>query len=198
VADGSRIATLEGNQARVVTAAYSPNGQEIVTASADGSAAIWNARTDVKEHDLTGHSDALTAIAFNPNSSLVATASLDRDVRVWSLRSGKQVALLRIHSGLVSDVAFSADGRWLATGGPEAVGIWETKGVGAWPFDPLYLVRVAARPTDAVAFSPRGWRIVTGSRDGSVRTFDCRLCGRMPQLRRIAHARLGEIVVSKP
>jgi len=49
-----------------------------------------------------------------------------------------------------------------------------------------------------VAFSPRGWNLAIGSRDGSVRTFDCRLCGNVKQLAAIAVARLAEIVDAKP
>jgi hypothetical protein len=45
----------------------------------------------------------------------------------------------------------------------------------------------------AVAFSPKGWRIVTGGIDGSIRTYDCRLCGRDRQLVAIARARLARL-----
>jgi hypothetical protein len=36
------------------------------------------------------------------------------------------------------------------------------------------------------------------SRDGSVRTYDCRLCGGIKQLAAIGAARLAEIVQAKP
>jgi WD40 repeat protein len=104
----------------------------------------------------------------------------------------------------VSDVAFSADGRWLATAGPQAVGVWETRNRGGWPSRPIYLVRGSASPSrnvralDTVAFSPHGWRIVTGWRNGDVRMFDCTLCGELKELRAIARHRLREIVRVSP
>ena len=140
----------------------------------------------------------MTAIAFSPKGSRLATASNDRDARVWNVNSGNQVALLRVHSGPVNDVTFSADGRWIATAGPLAAGIWETRQDSRWPVLPVYLVYGPTRPINDVAFSPDGWRLAMGSRDGSVRTFDCRLCGGIRQLTAIAHARLREIVLAKP
>src|SRR2546421_706879 len=122
-------------------------------------------------------------------SSSSPRASTDRDARVWNVKSGNQVALLRVHSGPVNDVTFSADGRWIATAGPLAAGIWETRQDRRWPTLPVYLVRGPVRPINDVAFSPHGWRLAMGSRDGSVRTFDCRLCGPTRQLTAIARAR---------
>jgi len=198
VADGTRLRTLAGHADSVIAAVFSRNGQRVATASADATARIWNVRSAETEHVLTGHTDALTSLAFNRDGSLLATASKDTDARVWNVRSGSQVALLRIHVSAINDVAFSYDGRWLATAGPTAIGIWETRTKGTWPALPLTLVFGPTRPINVVAFSPRGWRIAFGSRDGSVRIYSCSLCGGVKQLTAIARARLGEIVRVKP
>jgi WD40 repeat protein len=197
VTDGRRLRRLIGHSGGVVAAEFSPGGRRVATASVDTTARIWNVRSGMTEQELTGHTDALTALAFNPSGSLLATSSIDRDARVWKVASGVQAALLRIHVGLVSDVSFSADGRWLATAGPGAVGIWETRKSGSWPALPLYLGRTT-RPINDVAFSPRGWRVVFGSRDGFVRTYNCTFCGGINELTVLARARLKQIVRRKP
>jgi WD40 repeat protein len=190
---------MTGHAGAVIAAAFSLDGRHVATASIDSTARIWNARTGASEHKLAEHTAALTALAFSPDGRQLATASTDRDIRVWSVSSGAPLALLRLHAGGVLDVAFSADGRWLASAGPTAAGIWETRKSGQWPALPIYLVRgPTTRPLNHVAFSPHGWNLAIGSRDGSVRTFDCRLCGGVKQLAAIGAARLAEIVVAKP
>jgi WD40 repeat protein len=197
VSDGKRLATLTGHTSSVVAAAFSPDGRHVATASADSTARIWNPRTGVSEYTLAEHTGPLTALDFSPDGHQLATSSSDRDIRVWDVSSGAQLALLRLHSGPVLDVDFSADGRWLASAGPTAAGIWKTRETGQWPTLPIYLVRGPTRPLSHVAFSPRGWNLAIGSRDGSVRTFACHLCGGVRQLTAIGRARLAEIVNAK-
>jgi WD40 repeat protein len=198
VSDGQLLAALTGHTDAVVAAVFSRDGRHVATASADSTARIWNPQTGGSEHLLTLHTAALTALAFSPDGRQLATSSLDRDIRVWDVSSGAPLALLRIHSGGVNDVAYSADGRWIASAGPTAAGLWETRKRGQWPTDPIYLVRGPTRPLSHVAFSSHGWNLVIGSRDGSVRTFDCRFCGGVKQLAAIGAARLAAIVVAKP
>jgi WD40 repeat protein len=194
VADGRQTAMLKGHSGAVLAAAFSPGGKRVVTASADFTARVWNVKSGLSEHELVGHTAAITAITFNPDGSYVATSSADSDARVWQVRSGKEIAVLRIHSGPVNDVAFSADGRWLATAGPQAAGVWEAVKNGRWPALPVYLIRWPTPRLDKLAFSPSGWRLVMGWRDGGVRTYDCRLCGTLEQLTKIGRSRLAEIV----
>jgi WD40 repeat protein len=199
VSDGKRLASLKGHTSGIVAAAFSPNGRHVATASADSTARIWNPQTGASEQTLSEHTGPLTALAFSPNGRQLATSSSDRDIRVWNVSSGAQLALLRLHAGPVLDIDYSADGRWIASAGPTAAGIWKTRKSGQWPTLPIYLVRgPTTKPLSRVAFSPWGWSLAIGSRDGSVRTFDCRLCGGVKQLAAIGAARLAEIVVAKP
>jgi WD40 repeat protein len=191
---------LRGHRDEVVAAVFSPDGTRVATASADSTAWIWSARTG-KSVELAGHSAALTALAFNNDGSLLATTGVDTDIRVWNGRSGAEVAVLRGHSGVVNDVTFSADGRWIASAGPLSAGIWQVRKRGAWPDTPLYFVDGDAARTprlDHVAFSPKGWRLLTGWRLGNVRVFDCAVCGGLKELQAIAKPRLRQIVRRSP
>lgn len=198
VADGRRLAGVTLPTGDVVATAISPDGTHLAAALVDSTARIW-ALPSGRSHLLTGHTAPVTSLVFNPDGTLLATGGADTDVRVWRVATGAAVAVLRVHSGSVNDVAFSADGRWLATGGPQAAGVWETRVHGNWPLLPIHLVRntAAARDDnrlDHLAFSGRGWKLALGWRDGTIRTYDCKLCGRVPQLTAVARADLRAIV----
>jgi WD40 repeat protein len=192
---------LRGHTDGVVAAVFAGDGTRVATASEDSTARIWDARTGASSEPLVGHTAALTALAFNNAGSRLATTGTDTDIRIWNGRTGAAVMVLRGHSGQVNDLAFSADGRWLASAGPLAAGIWQARKSGRWRDEPLYYVYGNAQRApprlDHVAFSPRGWRLLTGWRGGEVRFFNCTLCGGIKELRAIAKQRLSEIVRPK-
>jgi WD40 repeat protein len=76
---------LRGHIGGVVSAAFSPDGQRVVTASLDGTARVW--RTDGKGEPLVlkGHSGGVRRAAFSPDGERVVTASMDKTARIWSL-----------------------------------------------------------------------------------------------------------------
>jgi WD40 repeat protein len=200
VASASRVLLL-GHTDEVVAIAFAPGGKRVATASADSTARIWDARTGTSGDPLR-HTAPLTSLAFNNDGSRLATTGVDTDVRIWNGRTGAEITVLRGHSGAVNDLAFSADGRWLASAGPLAAAIWETRKSAAWPGVPLYFVYGVSPPgpprLDQVAFSPKGWRLLTGWRGGAVRLFNCNVCGGITELQAIAKNRLREIVRAKP
>jgi len=71
---------------------FSPDGTQIVTASVDGTAKVWDwrkwtwAEGERKDPILTlrGHHGAITSADFSPDGRLIVTASVDGTVRVWS------------------------------------------------------------------------------------------------------------------
>jgi len=59
----------------------------VITASADGTARLWNAGSGEAIAVLVGHAGPVTSVAFSPDGSLVATASQDKTARLWKAES---------------------------------------------------------------------------------------------------------------
>ena len=77
--------------ARSPSAAYSPDGSTIVTASADGTARIWNAATGEELQQLTGHTGGVNAAAYSPDGKTIVTAGADGTARMWDAATGAEL-----------------------------------------------------------------------------------------------------------
>lgn len=93
----------------MTSAAFSPDGSRIVTASEDGTVRIWNAATATQIKVLLGHQGWVTSAAFSPDGSRIVTASYDNTARIWDAASGKEISVLRGTEYPMSSAAFSPD-----------------------------------------------------------------------------------------
>ena len=187
--DGKLQSELRGHRAALTDVAYSPDGSRVATSSRDGTARVWNAGTEMPEHVLRGHVGDVTSVAFSPDGRFVLTAGRDGDARLWDAVTGTPVRSLVWHFGAVNDASFSPDGRWIVTAGPATAQIWP-----AGSKTPLLPFGLGGhtRPLTSAVFDATGRTILTGSADGTVRTYRCRLCGGIDELLPLAQARLAE------
>ncbi|WP_437307308.1 nSTAND1 domain-containing NTPase [Sorangium sp. So ce388] len=152
----------------VMHAAYSPDGERIVTACADGAARVWNADGTGTPVILRGHKDRVSAAAFSPDGKRIVTASYDRTARVWNADGSGEPVVLRGHQNLVTSAAFSPDGKRIATGSWDRTArVWNADGSG----EPVVL-RGHEEQIGSAAFSPDGKRIATGSWDRTARVWN--------------------------
>ena len=70
----AEIVLLEGHDGAVFSAAFSPDGARIVTASADGTARIWDAATGSPVGEPLRQRDAVFSAAFSPDGARIVTA----------------------------------------------------------------------------------------------------------------------------
>ncbi len=105
---------------------------------------------------------AVSGVAFAPDGNTLAIAD-GLMVKFWDLRAGQGGSTIRAHRGQISSMSFSPDGRTLATAGyDKTVKLWQVAtGAG------LLTLNAHNRPdvlwVPAVAFSPDGAALATGS-----------------------------------
>ncbi|HEX5837996.1 MAG TPA: hypothetical protein VFY26_09195 [Anaerolineales bacterium] len=160
---GEKLIRLSGHTIQVRSAAFSPDGKHLATASADRTIKIWDASNGTELRTIYGHTDVLSIVAFSPDSQRIVSAGWDRQVKIWDAGTGEQLMTLLGHSDQLWSASFSPDGTRLVTSGSDRT-------ARVWNLSPsrelLTVVNEPALPSPApawVAYSPDGTRLVTSN-----------------------------------
>jgi TPR repeat protein len=163
-----QLEVLSGHGDSVLSAAYSPDGSRIVTASIDKTARIWDAHTGVQLAVLSGHGEEVSCAAYSPDGTRIITAAADKTARIWDASTGAQLAVLSGHKEGLSCAAYSPDGSRIVTASNDKTArIWDARtGV------QLAALSGHGGRVFHAAYSPDGARIVTASFDKTARIWD--------------------------
>ena len=170
-----RVFDLDGGAERAVL----PLGDYVmpswIDAAADGKLAVMIDGSTLRALELPGGAERAKVeevagyprfAALSPDGQRVAVPD-ERVVRLWTLGGGKPVAL-KGHKESVTSLAFSPDGALLASGCDDAtIRLWDGR-TGAARDKPL---KGHQSTVVALAFAAGG-RLVSGSRDCTVRVWD--------------------------
>ena len=166
----AQLGVLSGHAGFVRSAAYSPDGTRILTASHDKTARIWDARTGAELMMLSGHGGFVRFAAYSPDGTRIVTASADKTARIWDARTGAVLAVLSGHGDAVVSAAFSPDGTRIVTASADKTArIWDAR-TGA----PLAVLAAHGDRINSAAYSPDGTRILTASYDKAAHIWDAR------------------------
>jgi WD40 repeat protein len=75
---------LRGHDDFVFTAAFSPDGKHVVTASRDTTARVWDVETGLR---LRGHENIVWRATFSPDGARIVAASADKTARFWDVKT---------------------------------------------------------------------------------------------------------------
>ncbi|MCA8985219.1 MAG: protein kinase [Planctomycetaceae bacterium] len=175
VNDYAEIQTLAGRELAghadaILGAYFSPSGNDVVTASRDRSARIWNVATGREERRLAeGHQFLSSTAVFLRDEQYLATAAADDTTRLWSTSTGSELHHLQ-GTGRGALLAVSEDQQWLATGSDDAtIQVWSVAellaGTGE-SVEPVARLQGHKHPVTALSFVPGSSRLVSGDTHG--------------------------------
>lgn len=83
---------LEGHQAGVRRAVFSPDGATLASGGWDKTVRLWDVKGSKEPRVLTGSSSFVSSLAFSPDGELLAGVGGDLRIHLWEVRSGKHRA----------------------------------------------------------------------------------------------------------
>jgi WD40 repeat protein/serine/threonine protein kinase len=172
---GQEILGFSGHARRVVSTAFSPNGQLALTGDEDGVVRMWDTQSGKPLGVLHSYVGWVFNVAFSPDGRLaystgggdMANDALDPSVHVWDVETGKEKTGLRGHTGRVLGLAVSPDGDRILTGGGTTLILWNAR-----TFQEVRRWQGHSKPIKCLAFLPNGRRAASTSDDGTIRLWD--------------------------
>ncbi len=168
---GKLLFSLEGHTDQVLSARFTKDNQNIITAG-DNRIIIWDALTGKKKYQLvhgeippinfeklaaqTIFSSSISAITISKDDKYLASGSTDSSVIVWEIKTGKKIQLLK-HTSKLRSIFFTADNQHL-------ISLTENYFVSYWDFRNAKFVKQLAPEAKNIAFlsiSPDGKKILT-------------------------------------
>ncbi|XP_035285984.1 WD repeat-containing protein 37 isoform X2 [Anguilla anguilla] len=121
--------TLKSHQGVVIAADWLVGGKQVVTASWDRAANLYDVETSELVHTLTGHDQELTHCCTHPTQRLVVTSSRDTTFRLWDFRdpSIHSVNVFQGHTDTVTSAVFTVGDNVVSGSDDRTVKVWDLK-----------------------------------------------------------------------
>ncbi|KAG6265579.1 hypothetical protein E4U49_000871 [Claviceps purpurea] len=163
----SYILKQQGHFDAMNSLVYSPDGQRIVTTADDGKIKVWDIDSGFCIVTFTEHTSGVTACEFAKKGNVLFTSSLDGSIRAWDLIRYRNFRTFTAPTRLsFSCMAVDPSGEVVAAGSLDSfdIHIWSVQ-----TGQLLDQLSGHEGPVSALAFSPNGDSLVSGSWDRTAR-----------------------------
>jgi WD40 repeat protein len=163
--------TLTGHTSWVWSLAFSPDGQTLISGSADQSVKLWDVTAGGDGRCLAtwqGRTDWIRSVAFSSDGQWLVSGSADKVARVWDVATEQVITTMTGHHDQVHAAVFSPDGQIVGTA------CWDGKAY-LWQANTGQLLAVLDEHDStpwSIAFHPNGRLLATGGNDSNIKLWD--------------------------
>jgi len=165
----TRLSVLDGHSEAVRRVIWSPQENQLLSASHDHTLRLWDTDTGECLRVFEGHTSRVLAASFSDDRRTLLSGACDNTLRLWDVASGACLHVFEGHSNYVIDVTWSPSQHFALSGSSD-----ET--VRVWNLRTRTCERVLeghTRDVNCVAWS-NDQLAISGSEDGTLRIWDMR------------------------
>ena len=174
---GNCLFTLSGHQAPVVSVAFSPDSRTLASGSYDQTVRLWNTRTGNCTQRLDKHTNRIWCVRFHPSKPLLASGGDDNTTRFWNPQTGEATTTLQGYSNGIYAIALHPCQSLLASAHEDqTIRLWQTlthvSNSDHEALEPYQTLRGHQNRILAIAFSPNGQTLASGSLDRTIKLWN--------------------------
>lgn len=162
------LKSLPGHAARINGTGWNPEGTLAVTASSDGTAAVWDIASGQQIVSFAEHKAPVSAVAWRPGAAQVGSIGGDGQIRLWDSQTGAMLIAIQTNNPQLRALDWSPDGSHIATaGGDTNPEIWDATSAAM-----VFALTGHTQPVEDIQWSPDGKQVATASGDNSIGLWD--------------------------
>jgi len=148
---------------------FDTDSEHILTASADGTAAVWNVGSGQRVIRFSDTADYIQSARFSPDAKLVVTSkTYHKRAIIWNTVTGKKITELVGHGEPVCEARFSPNGKFVVTASEDLTArIWDVE-----TSDMVTTLKGHKNAVTDAHFSDDGSELCTISLDGTSRVWN--------------------------
>lgn len=112
--DTRKLIALTKHDSRVIKVEFSKDNLQLLSASDDQTAKLWDIRAAKLVQTYAGHTSTVWDAKFHPDNKSIITVSSDNTGKIWDKKTGELLSTLKGHPDWVYNVAVSPDGKTFA------------------------------------------------------------------------------------
>ncbi len=169
---GKLLFRLQGHTQTVTRAAFSPEGERIVSGGCDRKVKLWSARNGRLIRTLQGAREKILAVAFLPDGRHVIAGGERKEIRLWNAETGELQnefqMLEKTPAGSVRDLAVFPDGSVVLAAIDNCIHILDLQ----TRKESIPKILAHTGPINSISLHPKSQFVLTGSSDKMVKLWD--------------------------